>query len=223
MLIKQFQVIQLEGKVHNFWISLGRWTKSFRLFSKLCPQGWRNCIWCVPCNKLTKYFSVSKKDDFFPFSVMEKNFGRLSIKLQQKCQNCIYKTLRAFLGRCCFCILRVHGKTFSENVFFWKKINTFFSFSDVEKTLVFRRKNFRRVVKSALHLRVGTISGQCWFSLESKVFFVFFSHFLRKLLGLLATLFWQWYWNSILRVHGKLRSSVFCNTSFSSYHFGTLR
>ena len=64
------------------------------------------------------------KYGIIPLPGMEKILGRLSIKLQQKCQNCIYMTLRTFWGRCCFCNRRVYGKNFSKH-FFWKNYINF--------------------------------------------------------------------------------------------------
>ena len=118
-----------------------------------------------------KSFLCLIKYEIIPLPGMEKILGRLSIKLQQKCQNCIYMTLRTFWGRRCFCILRVHEKVLSKIVFFWKIFKTLFFFCAVKKFGLAIEIIWAGLSIFVFYLSIGTTSGNVAFSRKRKVYF----------------------------------------------------
>ena len=126
---------------------------------------------------LEENFIFSKKKNFFHFRKWRKTSTGCEWNFRGNVKFAGRRHWERFGEVVVFAFYVSMKNLLAKTFFFRKKTNTFFSFSDVEKTLGFRRKNFSRVVKRALHLKVRTFSGQCCFLWKNKVFFRLFLTF----------------------------------------------
>ena len=109
LLFRFFYINVWDIKINSFWLFSSPLSASFSNLESTCS-------W--------KHLEVEV--------IFEKNEWHNWNKWLQKCQSCIYMTLKAFWGQRSFCILLVHGNMFSKHVFL-EKISYFILSSHREK------------------------------------------------------------------------------------------
>ena len=134
--------------------------------------------------------ALGRKTNFLTFYISlgswARNFGPFSDKLLEGCQNWI---------------LLVHRNSLRKNIFL-KNVCIVYHFGILSKNvLAICRKILRRVVKTAFHMSIGTVSRKTLF--YEPMLFSTFAELEQKRFGLLSKKFWRGCHNCILLVHRK--------------------